>query len=146
MLRGHATARVDDKGRLKIPAEFAAQFLELCGPGRRVFITSRDGQMILVYPLPVWEEHERKMAALPTTNPAFENYARTVGYWGKETQVDASGRVLLHPLLRNSARVNGEASVFGRQNVLEICDHERYRGQPPRVSRDDLTQLAGFGL
>ena len=146
MLRGHATVRVDEKGRLKIPAEFLEEFLELCGPDRRTFVTSRDGRTILVYPIPVWEEHERTLASFPSTHPAVENYIRTVNYWGKEAQVDASGRILLHPLLRSSARVTTDASVFGRQRTLEICDHELFRGQPPTVSKDELAQLAGLGL
>lgn len=146
MLRGHATAKVDEKGRLKIPAEFLKLFLELCGPTRRVYITSRDGRTVLLYPLTVWEEHERKVAALPSTAPALENYLRTVSYWGKETAVDAAGRVLLHPLLRDAARITGVASVFGRQQILEISDHELFRGQPPAVTKDELARLAEYGL
>ncbi len=146
MLRGHATAKVDEKGRLKVPAEFLKLFLELCGPSRRVFITSRDGRTVLVYPLAIWEEHERKVTALPSTAPALENYLRTVSYWGKEAAVDAAGRILLHPLLREAARITGVASVFGRQRILEICDHELFRGQPPTVSKDDLSRLAEYGL
>lgn len=146
MLRGHATARTDDKGRLKIPAEFLEEFLALCGPERRVFITSRDGRWVLVYPLPVWEEHEARLLRMPTTNRALENYIRTVNYWGKETQVDSNGRILLHPLLRQGAEIDGDASVFGRQNTLEICNHEVFRGQPPAVSDAELAQLAELGL
>ena len=146
MLRGHATARVDEKGRVKVPAEFLDQVLELCGPERRIFVTSLDGKMVQVYPLPVWEEHERKIAALPRTNPALENYLRTVNYWGKETQLDAAGRLLVHPSLREATHLDGEASVFGRQNTLELCDHALFRGQPPTVSKEDLAQLAALGL
>ena len=146
MLRGHATARVDDKGRVKIPAEFLKEFLELCGPARRVYITSRDGHMVLVYPLPVWEEHERKAAALPSMDTALDDYLLAVSYWGREAAVDAAGRILVHPELRSYARIDGVVSVFGRQRSLELCDHERYRGQPPTVSRDDLNRLAQYGL
>jgi MraZ protein len=146
MLRGHATAKADNKGRIKLPAEFQSFFLDLCGPSRRVFITSHDGRMILVYPLPVWEEHEKKLATLPSTAPALQTYLRAVSYWGKEATVDAAGRILLHPLLRDAARINGVVSVFGRQRTLEICDHELFRGQPPTVSTDDLAHLAEYGL
>lgn len=146
MLRGHYTARIDEKGRLKIPAEYLEPFLALCGPERRIFITSRDGKMILVYPLPVWEEHEAKLATLPTTKPAVQQYLRTVNYWGREAQVDANGRILIHPLLRANARLEGDASVFGQQRVLEICDHEKYRVDPPVLSDTDLAKLAESGL
>ncbi len=146
MLRGHATAKLDDKGRLKIPAEFLDEFVASCGPDRRVFITSRDGTFILVYPLPVWEAHEAKLATLPSTDPAVEAYVRTVNYWGREAQVDAAGRILVHPLLRTHARLDGEASVFGRQNTLEITSHDMFRGQPPVMTKQDLAHLADLGL
>ncbi len=146
MLRGHATARVDDKGRVKIPSEFLDSFLELCGPERRIFVTSRDGQTALVYPLPVWEEHEKLVAAQPSTNPVVKKYTRTVNYWGKEAQVDANGRILIHPLLRQNARIDGETSVFGIQNILEISAHELFRVQPPTMSDGELAQLAPLGL
>ena len=51
-LRGSAHGRIDDKGRLKIPASFRSHVEERYGKG--CFITSRDGKLILVFPLPVW--------------------------------------------------------------------------------------------
>lgn len=146
MLRGHATAKTDDKGRVKIPSEFLDPFLSLCGEERRVFVTSRDGEMVLVYPLPVWEAHERRLAELPSTEPAVESYLRTVNFWGREAVIDAAGRVLVHPLLRERAGVTGELSVFGKQNLLEICPYEHFRVRPPTVSRDDLSRLAQYGV
>ena len=146
MLRGHATAKVDSKGRLKIPAEFLTGLLELCGESREVFLTSRDGRMVLVYPLAVWEEHERQLSELPSTDPNVELYLRTVSFWGKETTIDAAGRVLVHPLLREAAGVNGTASVFGKQRLIEICDFETFRHQPPVLSREQLEALAQYGV
>jgi len=146
MLRGHATARVDAKGRIKIPAEFLDPFIALCGQERRVFITSRDGRMVLVYPLPVFEEIERKLAALNTTDPVLDRFKLTLSYWGRETGVDRQGRILIHPLLRERAGIDGEVSIFGKQRVLELCDHERYRQQPPVLDADALARLAQYGL
>jgi MraZ protein len=146
MLRGHATAKADSKGRLKIPAEFLPEMLELCGDDRSVFLTSRDGKMLLVYPLAVWEEHERELSRLPSTDPNLEHYLRTVNFWGKETSIDAAGRILVHPLLRDAAGIDGTVSVFGAQRMLEICDFETFRGQPPVVTRDQLAALAQQGV
>jgi MraZ protein len=146
MLRGHATAKVDEKGRFKVPSEFVDELLALCGPERRTFITSRDGAMALVYPMPIWEEHEKKLAELPSTDPAVESYLRTVSYWGRETSVDAQGRLRLHPLLRDGASIDGTLSVFGKQRILEICNHDRFRDAPPTVDRQTLAKLAEYGL
>jgi MraZ protein len=146
MLRGHATAKADGKGRLKIPAEFLPEMLELCGEDRSVFLTSRDGKMMLVYPLPIWEEHEQKLSHLPTTDPNAELYLRTVNFWGKETTIDAAGRILIHPLLRESAGLDGSVSVFGKQNILEICDFETFRRQPPVITPEQLAALSQHGV
>lgn len=146
MLRGSATARVDDKGRLKIPAEFLDTFLGLCGPERRVFITSRNGRSALVYPLPVWEAHERKLAEQPSTDPLVQKYLLTVSYWGKESQVDAAGRILLHPRLRAYAKIEGETEIYGKSTTLEITDHEVHRVNPPQLTDDDLARLSPLGI
>ncbi len=146
MLRGHARAKVDSKGRLKIPSEFLETFLELSGEGRRVFVTSRDGQRALIYPLPVWEQLEAKILELPTTRPSVDLYLRTTSFWGRESTVDASGRVLVHPLLREAASIYGDVSVFGKQQILEVCDFELFRHSPPVLSPQALTELAEFGI
>jgi MraZ protein len=146
MLRGHATAKVDEKGRFKIPAEYLEFFLELCGSDRRTFITSRDGRAALVYPMRVWERHEARLAELPSTDPAVEAYLRTVSYWGREVAVDGQGRLRIHPLLRTHASLGDSVSIFGKQNILEICDHESFRDQPPVLDRDTLTRLSDYGI
>ncbi|RMG46861.1 MAG: division/cell wall cluster transcriptional repressor MraZ [Acidobacteria bacterium] len=146
MLRGHATARVDAKGRIKIPAEFLDTFLSLCGEGRRVYITSLDGVRAQVYPLPVFRDLETRLAKLNSTDPLLDHYKLTLSYWGRETSVDRQGRILIHPLLRERARFNGEVSVFGKQRVLELCDHARFREQPPVLTPEQLAQLAQYGL
>ena len=61
VLRGNAPARIDDKGRLKIPTSFkgiiAAQH------GRDLFVTSLSGESVRIYPMPVWIEIERQLGA-----------------------------------------------------------------------------------
>ena len=146
MLRGHARAKVDSKGRLKIPAEFLEPFLELSGDARRVFVTSRDGKRALVYPLSVWQRHERKILEIPTTVPQVEAYVRTTGFWGRESGIDANGRILIHPLLREWAGVNGDVSIFGRQEILEVCNFEMFRHQPPVMGPEELAALSQYGI
>ena len=145
-MRGHYTAKSDNKGRVKIPAEFLDDFLALCGESRSAFVTSRDGQSVLVYPLPQWIEHEKKIESLPSTEPAVEAYTRAVNFWGRESRIDASGRLLIHPLLREAAALDGTVSVFGQRTLLELCDFERFRHQAPVVGTDDLAVLAKYGV
>ena len=73
MLRGNHPARIDDKGRLKIPNGFRTlietQF------GAELFVTSLAGEHVVIYPLAVWTEIERKLAAVPSTNPSKRRFA-----------------------------------------------------------------------
>ena len=143
MLRGHDTARIDGKGRLKIPAEFLDRFLALCREDRRVFLTSLDGVTALLYPLPVWERHEEELGELPET-PAVRKYRETVNYWGKETSLDAQGRILIHPLLRDEANLDGTASVFGDRDRLRIRRFDDTARERMVVSDEELGAIAAL--
>ena len=55
MFRGNAPARIDDKGRLKVPTTFRS-LLE-SKYGRELFLTSLTGEYVRIYPMPVWLEH-----------------------------------------------------------------------------------------
>jgi MraZ protein len=146
MLRGHATAKIDAKGRVKVPSDFHDEFVALCGDQRRIYVTSLDGQSALVYPLDVWEEHERLLAERSAFDPAVQNYLRVTSFWGRETTVDRQGRFLLHPLLREAAGLDGAVSVFGKQRMLELSDFERLRAERPSVSREELQALARYQI
>lgn len=140
MLRGHQTAKVDIKGRVKIPASFTEPFLALCSADREVFTTSIDGSMVLIYPLPVWIEREEKIASVPTSDPGLAHYQRMVSFYGRQSTIDKQGRVLIHPLLRESAGINGSVCVFGKQRMLEICDFDAFKPTP--LSDAELARLA----
>jgi len=146
MLRGHATAKVDEKGRLKIPAEFLEKFLALCGESRLTYLTSMDGKVALLYPLPVWEEQERKLSRLSSLDEHVGNFSDAVSYWGHEQPVDSQGRILIPSRLRETARIDGTVSVIGQQRRLAIRDHEELRTNPPVVTKEDLAWLAAQGL
>jgi MraZ protein len=142
MLRGRYTAKVDDKGRLKIPADYLAQLLELCGEERRVFVTSLDGQRVRIYPLPVWEEQERKMEAAPASDPDVEEYREIVNFWGLEGIVDPQGRLRVHSPLREEAGLDGSVSVFGMGRRLEVCDNRLFAGRQMALGKDAKARLA----
>jgi MraZ protein len=68
MLRGNHPARVDDKGRLKVPNGF--RHVRRVPARSRLFVTSITGDFARIYPMAVWLEIERKLAAVPSTNPS----------------------------------------------------------------------------
>ena len=124
MFRGSAPAKIDDKGRLKIPSDFRRQLEERYGS--EVFITSVQGDSALIYPLPVWEEIEQRLLAVPSTDRVRDRYLERVNYYGQQVRLDSQGRVLIPQLLRDAADlVDGEVAVSGRLEHLVVWQRER---------------------
>jgi MraZ protein len=103
MFRGSAPAKIDDKGRLKLPTAFRRDLEQRYG--REIFITSIHGESVLVYPLSVWQEIEDRLLALPSTDLAKLRYLERVSYFGQQSVLDSQGRVVLPPILRERAEM-----------------------------------------
>jgi MraZ protein len=127
MFRGSASTKIDEKGRLKVPTTFRRQLEERYG--RDVFITSVLGDSVLLYPLSVWEEIEDRLAALPSTNRTKQRFLERVSYYGQQGQLDRQGRVVIPPLLRDSADMAGEVVVNARLDHLEIWNRKRLKAR-----------------
>jgi MraZ protein len=146
VLRGNAPAKIDDKGRLKVPNAFRALILEEYG--RELFVTSVSGDSVRLYPMTVWLEIERKLAEMPTTHPARTKFLDRVNFYGQLSEVDPQGRVLIQPLLRESAQMSGEVDVLGQQNYLEVWNHDRFLARLHRepFTDADARALSEFGI
>ena len=146
MLRGNYAAKIDDKGRLKIPNAFRT--LIEGQHGADLFVTSLTGESVRVYPMPVWLALEEKLAKVPSTHPARLKFFDRVNYYGQTAAFDTQGRVLIHPRLRDSAWMAGEVDVFGQYDYLEVWNHERFLAKLQRdpYTDDDARALADFGI
>ncbi len=145
MFRGNAPAKVDEKGRLKIPAAFAG---DLRASGGEFYVTSENGDRVLLYPMKAWNEIEEKVAKLPSQNPAKRKYLERTSYFGAVATMDKQGRVLIHPRLREAAEMKGEVDVLGSQNHLEIWNHGRFLSHMDRnpMTAEDATTLSDLGI
>ena len=146
MLRGNHAARIDDKGRLKIPNAFRA--LVEKQHGTELFVTSLTGEYVRLYPMPVWLALEEKLAKVPSTHPARLKFFDRVNYYGQTAEFDTQGRVLIHPRLRESAGMAGEVDVFGQYEWLDVWNHERFVAKLQRepYTDDDAKALSEFGI
>ena len=146
MLRGNHTARIDDKGRLKIPNAFRS--LIEAEHGSDVFVTSLTGEDVRIYPMPVWVALEDKLARVPSTHPARLRFFDRVNYYGQAAAIDSQGRVIIHPRLRDSAGRAGDVDVLGQYDFLDVWNHERFvaRLQRDPFTDDDARALAEFGI
>lgn len=141
MLRGCHPARVDDKGRLKLPSAFRALVESQYGP--ELFVTSITGEHVRVYPMAVWLEIERRLAGLPTTHPARQRFLERVNFFGQVLTLDRQGRVVLPQVLREFAAMAGDVSVLGVGSHLEVWNEKRLR---ERFEQDPFTEADGRAL
>jgi MraZ protein len=123
MLRGNSPAKVDSKGRLKIPAAFLADLREL---GDEFYVTSENGDRVRIYPMKVWQGIEEKLARLSSHNQAKQKFLTRANYYGQVVKLDKQGRVLIPPVLREAAQMHGEVDVLGNLNFLEVWNHARF--------------------
>src|SRR6185437_4394941 len=146
MFRGNHPTRVDEKGRLKLPAEFKRHIEEKYG--NKFYITSRDGKTAEVHPIEEWEKFEQKLMQMPNSNPAKKKLLNLVGYYGQMAEVDTQGRVLLPQILRETAKLIGDVGVFGKLTYLEVTNLDAFReslGANPLTDADS-DELAKYGL
>jgi transcriptional regulator MraZ len=146
VLRGSYPARIDDKGRLKLPNAFRALVEEQHGAG--LYVTSVNGDSVRIYPMPVWLAIEQRLTRVPTTQPARQRFLDRVNYYGQIGEFDAQGRLGIHPRLRDSAGMTGEVDVLGQVDYLEVWNHERFLAKLQRepFTDDDANKLAEFGI
>jgi MraZ protein len=146
MFRGNAPARIDEKGRLKVPNAFRAAIEGKYG--RELFLTSLTGENVRIYPMPVWLEIEGKLGATPSTHPARLRFLDRVNYFGQDGEFDAQGRVLIPFRLRESASMTGDVDVLGQFNYLDVWNHERFLTKMQRepYTEDDARALSEFGI
>jgi MraZ protein len=124
LIRGNHPARVDEKGRLKVPVEFKRVIDEKYGT--QFYITSLDGKIAEVYPFEEWERIEQKLASLSTSNPTKKEFLDRVRY-GHRVKMDGRGRLLIPQLLREAAQIKGEVAVIGNLTHLIVRNLWAYR-------------------
>lgn len=144
--RGSAPTKIDEKGRLKVPSEFRRILEERYGP--EVFITSLTGDSATLYPLPVWEVIEQRLAQVPSTNRSKQRFLERVNYFGQQLRLDGQGRVVVPQILRERAEMIGDVVVSGRIEHLEIWNRERFdrKLSDEPFTEEDFRALADLGV
>jgi len=145
MLRGNYQARVDEKGRLKIPAAFLESLREY---GNQFFVTSENGEYVRIYPMRFWNEIEEKLAKLSSHNRTKQKFLTRMNYYGQVVEVDGQGRLLIQPILREAAQMKGDVDVLGSLDYLDVWNHVRFleaMGKNPMTDEDEKT-LDALGI
>jgi len=141
MFRGANKLTLDVKGRMVMPTRYRERLQELCG-GKLVVTVDKD-QCLLIYPLPDWEEIERKLMRLPTLNPQARRLQRLMVGHATDLELDGHGRVLLPPKLREFGLLTRDAMLIGQGARFELWDEARWNERRDEwlASEDTATDL-----
>ena len=128
MLRGVTAISLDTKGRMALPKRYREELAEQCDG---VFVCTIDHQLpcLLLYPLPEWERIEAKLSKLSSLNPVERRLQRLLLGYAFECEMDAQGRFLLAPTLRDYAGLDSKAMLVGQLNKFEIWQQEKWQQQ-----------------
>ena len=127
MFRGATKITLDAKGRLAIPTRSRERLAASCD-GQLVATVDRD-HCLLIYPLPDWEEIERKLIRLPSLHKLARQMQRIMVGYATEVDIDGHGRILLSQELRDFAGLDRQAILIGQGNKFELWDEERWNGK-----------------
>ena len=145
VLRGNYPAKVDEKGRVKIPAAFLEALREY---GNKFYVTSENGDYVRVYPMKNWNEIEEKLARLSSHNRTKQKFLTRTNYYGQVVELDGQGRILVPSILRESAQMRGDVDVLGNLTYLQIWNHTRFldnmKGSP--ITDEDEKTLDELGI
>lgn len=134
MFRGLHRLSLDNKGRLSIPAVYRQRLLE-ASDGRMVLTVDRD-RCLLLYPLNTWEDIERKLIQLSSTNKRARALKRLLLGHAEECCLDAGGRILLPEPLREFASLEKRVVLLGQGNKFEIWNEESWQAWRDSVLAD----------
>lgn len=146
--RGMYPGRLDDKGRVKLPAAFQQYFAAL--REKKLFVTSLDRRIGQIYPMDVWRQNEKFFESYRDNVRIARNVAFNAADLGAETEMDAQGRILFSPELRRELGIeNQPVRLFayrGRIEVLSEKIYEERKREAAQTAGDDVALLESAGL
>jgi MraZ protein len=125
MFRGANNVTLDSKGRLAVPTRYRERIVERSN-GRLIATVDRADRCLLIYPLPEWEEIELKLRRLPTLNPAVRRLQRLMIGHATDLELDANGRILIPPNLREYAGLTRDVVLVGQGSRFELWDEQHW--------------------
>lgn len=124
MFRGATKVTLDAKGRMAIPTRYRER-LSARSDGQIVVTVDKD-HCLLIYPLPEWEELERKLVRLPSMHKVARRIVRIMVGYATEVEMDGSGRILVSRELREFASLDRQGMLIGQGNKFELWDEETW--------------------
>ena len=140
MFRGASKVSLDAKGRMAIPTRYRDRLASRCD-GQIVVTVDKD-HCLLVYPMPDWEELERKLVRLPSMNKSARRIVRIMVGYATEVEMDANGRILVSRELRDFANLDKNGMLIGQGNKFELWDEATWNEKRDQwLGEDDDGEL-----
>jgi MraZ protein len=144
LFRGFNPINLDEKGRLAMPTRYRAELRECCE--QQLVLTVSPDRCLLLYPLPEWEDIERKISKLPSLDKRAKRLQRLLIGHATECEMDSHGRVLIAEPLRSFAGLQKRVVLVGQGKKFEIWDEDTWNRNRDawleEQSTDDLTDLS----
>ncbi len=146
---GNPKTKLDERGRLKMPADFKAFIEKKYGKGFNAFyITSREGLDAEIYPMPEWQQHLGKVFKMPASLPARKKLLDRYNLFGDRADMDPQGRLQIPDELRNAGMANVEVKVSGEGNLLRVTSvkslRDSVRANP--ITAQELDSLTAYDV
>ena len=145
---GMYPSRLDDKGRVKLPASFQQFFAAL--REKKLFVTSLDRRIAQIYPIEVWRQNEKFFQE--RKNPKV---ARKIGFnaadLGVEAEMDSQGRITFPPELRRELGLEDQtlrlyAGSSGRIDIMSERMYEERKRESMAITDEELDEAETYGL
>ncbi len=146
--RGMYPARLDDKGRCKLPTSFQQYFAAL--REKKLFVTSLDRRTAQIYPMAVWRQNEEFFNTHREDARILRNVAFNAADLGAESEMDGQGRILFPPELRRELEIEDKPvrlfAYRGRIEVLSERTYEERKKEAAETPAEDVAKLEAAGL
>ena len=135
MFMGEYNHTVDPKGRLIIPAKFREQL------GDEFVVTKGLDGCLFVYPAEEWHNIEEKFRNISMTSKDARKFSRFFFAGAAAVELDKQGRILLPPVLREYAQLEGEAHIIGMDTNLEIWNTELWNAENAEYTPESIASI-----
>ena len=148
MFRGASNLSMDAKGRLAVPAKHRAALLTQSAGN--VVLTAHPHGCLLLYPQPAWEPIQAKMMALSSFDKQSSSLQRLLVGYAEDITIDAAGRMLVSPSLREFANLDKNVMLVGQGSHFEMWNLDAWHKQLENLIASDgiemPAELEGFSL
>lgn len=140
---GSPKTKLDERGRLKMPAEFKSFIEKKYGPAFNAFyITSREGKDAEIYPMPEWLKYQLKIFGMGKNESAYKKLMASNALYGERVDMDPQGRLLMPEELRKEGLINLDVKVSGEGTLLRVRSlaslRESVRNNPYTAQDDEV--------